>query len=308
VVNDQESGKHGHHETLDKRALTLALTAVGVGMAFLLGMMVVFFPELIQWRALGAAVPSAPVRIAVLHFPVSFAAPVIELPAPQVQRSLRRGGTGRGPESVAGSAATPAAQQATPRFHVEGVPVLSLGSPTLLGARLEADAESVFLPAASVTGTEPTIEVTLTAQPPSSVQLGIGVRSETILGVVKGRAADLLIVVDSNGRSHQVLVTEGTTINGERSSVRAMTTHDQVRVEGTLDPDGVLRAQNLRVLSAGADGGVGTSAGPGASASGGATPGGSPGGAPGGSPGGTPGGSSILGVDPKSIHIGLPLP
>ena len=95
-------GEHAHDERLDRTVLAVALSIVGAGMAFLLAMAFVFFPEWIRVNSF-ASNAGAPSPGAALHSPIVAAENVQddEKPLHQFQSQAIARSRGRAGESAA---------------------------------------------------------------------------------------------------------------------------------------------------------------------------------------------------------------
>ncbi len=66
MAKPQKPSHRDQHETLDKTALVTALAMLGLGMTFLLAMMLPLFPERIRLRAFAIETSTPPAQIATL--------------------------------------------------------------------------------------------------------------------------------------------------------------------------------------------------------------------------------------------------
>ncbi len=71
-------------------------------------------------------------------------------------------------------------------------------------------------------------------------------------GVVVGRSANTLTVLDRGGATHVVIVPANAVVTGQRSAFAQIIPNDVVRVEGTVNPDNTVTARQVEVLFAGA--------------------------------------------------------
>jgi len=71
-------------------------------------------------------------------------------------------------------------------------------------------------------------------------------------GVVVGRSANTLTVLDRGGATRVVIVPGNAVITGQRSAFAQIIPNDVVRVEGTVNPDNTVTARQVEVLFAGA--------------------------------------------------------
>lgn len=246
----QEAGYRGQDERLDKTALVAGLAVLGAGLAFLLAMVFVFFPEWIRPRAFAPGSNGSAERAVFRRLDN---VRVADLPAEDVQAALKQRNflpvrKTRQPTREVGDAGPSSKDSGEEGTQPSGEDQMMPESGSLqkkrgLGFRGSLEADPVD--AAEITPErERVVEL---APDPIPV---IGSAYTIIVGIVKGKAPDFLIVVDAAGKQYRVVLNEQTEVGGTRSLRGAITIHDVVRIDGVLTRDGILVAQRIRVLPA----------------------------------------------------------